>query len=120
MVERRQELYAEALQVHPENTGLLLDAARCNYIICNHTQEARRLFQRAYVLQPSRCSVVLAYAEFIDSVDGAGPESARLYQVPLAARLLAASTHEHMLACKQLACTNHGTRTHARTHMDTD
>jgi hypothetical protein len=48
-----------------------------------------------------RCAVSLAYAQFVDSVDGASPESARLYQrayalnpqEPLAAAGLALHLH---------------------------
>jgi hypothetical protein len=43
-------------------------------------EEARELLQRAYTLYPTQAVVVLAYAQFVDSVDGASCASALLYQ----------------------------------------
>lgn len=84
-VELADSLYKRAIALHPQHVGLLTDSARCNYLVKDSREEARVLLERAYALQPHQGSVVLAYAQFTDVVDGAGPKSA---QVEILERLL--------------------------------
>ena len=79
-VTRAQELYEQGLELHPSNAGLLTDSARCHYLVKDNHGEARRLLEVAYALHPHHSSVALAFAQFCDAVDGAGPGSAQLYQ----------------------------------------
>jgi len=55
-------IYAEALQVHPRNTSLWIEAASNEYFEMNSIQTARVLFQRALRINKTKGDLWLQYA----------------------------------------------------------
>lgn len=51
-----QDLYSQALSVHPSHAGILADLARFHYLMLDNKDEARQLLKLAFTLHPQSAS----------------------------------------------------------------
>ena len=51
-----QDLYSQALSVHPSHAGILADLARFHYLMLDNKEEARELLKHAFSLHPQSAS----------------------------------------------------------------